>query len=173
MESQFFHPRQFLYRLLFAGHTAITFVTGKLGKKWYVKKKGEEESTCTLVEKLKKNYRSCEHNSSYTRHLSSHTPLMFCDFTNKLREWSNLIEPGQSCLCHHQLLCSHSARSVKLQMRLVKPHAVGTRFKAYMNKISSFQPSIKILIRFCSLLFFLCPLATQCCCKYTFSNWQF
>ncbi len=47
-------------------------------------------------------------------HLSSHTPLMFRDFTDKLREWSNLIEPVQACSCHHKLLCSHGARSVKL-----------------------------------------------------------
>ncbi len=89
------------------------------------KKKGKEESICTLVEKLKTNHRSWEHNSSHTRHLSSRTPLMFCDFTDKLQEWSNLIEPGQACLCHHKFLCSHGTRSVKLQMRLVKPCAVG------------------------------------------------
>ncbi len=58
------------------------------------RKKGEEESTCTWVEKLKTNHRSWEHNSSHTRHLSSHTPLMFCDFTDKLREWSDLVKPA-------------------------------------------------------------------------------
>ncbi len=61
----------------------------------------------TWVQKLKTNHRSWEHNLSHTRHLSSHTSLMFRDFTDKLREWSSLIEPGHACSCHHKLLCSH------------------------------------------------------------------
>ncbi len=92
-----------------------------------LQKKGEEEST--RVQKLETNRRSWEHNSSHTCHLSSHTPLLFRDFTDKLREWSSLIKPGQACSCHHKPFCSHGARSVKLQMRLVKPRAVGTRLQ--------------------------------------------
>ncbi len=94
------------------------------------KKNGEEEST--WVQKLKTNHRLWEHNSSNTRHLLSHTPLMFRDFNDKLREWSSLLEPGQACSCHYKLLCSHGVRSVKLQMRLVKPCAVGTRLKKFV-----------------------------------------
>ncbi len=94
-------------------------------------KKGEEVST--WVQKLKTNPRSWEHNLSHTRHLSSHTPLMFRNFTDKLREWLSLIQPGQACSCHHKLLCSHNARSLKLQTQLVKPRTVGTRLKVSLK----------------------------------------
>ncbi len=63
------------------------------------------------MQKLETNHRSWEHNSSHTLHLSSHTPLMFHDFTDKLREWSNLIEPGEACSCHHKL-CVPTARDL-------------------------------------------------------------
>ncbi len=73
-----------------------------------------------MGEKLKTNHRSREHNLSHIRHLPSHTPLMFCDFTDKLWKWASLIKPARVTIN----LCSHE-RSIKLQTQLVRPRAVG------------------------------------------------
>ncbi len=61
---------------------------------------------------------------------SSVEPHAF-DVSQFYQQIAGMVKPGQACSCHHKLLCSHGARSVKLQMRLVKPRAVGTR----LNKI--------------------------------------
>ncbi len=113
------------------------------------KKKGEEESI--WVQKLKTTRRSWEHNSSHTRHLSSHTPLMFCDFTDKLREWSRMIEPGQACSCNHKLLCSHGARSVKFQSDL-SSHALWEQgFILSINEQFNEEKKLKIVRKYDNL----------------------
>ncbi len=56
------------------------------------------------------------------------------------RQIVGTIEPGLAGSCYRRLLCTHGTRSVNFQMRLVKPHAVGTRLKVTSNfKKKNFQ----------------------------------
>ncbi len=58
-------------------------------------------------------------------YLSSYRLLMFHDFIDKLREWSSLLE--LACR-YYKLMCSHSTTFVKLQMQLIEPDIVRTKF---------------------------------------------
>ncbi len=87
--------------------------------------------------KLKKKVHGCKNWKQTTgRGNATRAILVICQAT---RLWCFVILPtncrngraGSACSCHHKLLCSHGARSVKLQTRLVKPCAMGTRL--YIN----------------------------------------